>query len=423
MDDGKNDKQNNRDEWMHMVRIGTTVFVTFVLCILFFFMIFRYQGFADGWNKIISALQPIIIGLVLAYILNPVMLFLQKKNYKFFSQRIKKQETADKLSRGLAVTACVLIILGFISLLIAAIVPSLISSVTSLLSSLPSDVKTLIDTIQNGILGDSEIAAKTSEIIQSLTDYVEDFAQNKLLPEAQTYIAELTSGVISVVKGLLNFIIGIIVMVYVMAIQETLTGQSKKIIYSIFKPKTGNVIVETCQKASEIFGGFITGKIIDSIIIGIIAYIGCLILRIPSAVLVAVIVGVTNVIPVFGPFIGAIPSLIIVVLQSPLHALYLLIFIIILQQVDGNIIGPKILGSSTGLSSFWVMFAILVGGGCFGFIGMLLGVPVFAVIYYIIRRVVNHSLRKKKLPERTKEYVEMVAVNEKNNELVYKDKQ
>lgn len=423
MDDEKKDKQNKMDEWMHMVRIGTTVFVTFVLCILFFFVIYRYQGFADGWNKIISALQPIIIGLVLAYILNPVMLFLQEKNYKFFSQKIKKQKTAEKLSRGLAVTACVFIILGFIGLLIAAIVPSLISSVTNLITSLPSDVKTLIDTIQHGTLGDSEIAAKASEIIQSLTDYVEDFAQNKLLPEAQTYIAELTSGVISLVKGVLNFIIGIIVMVYVMAIQETLRGQSKKIIYSIFKPKTGNIIIETCQKASDIFGGFITGKIIDSIIIGIIAYIGCLILRIPSAVLVAVIVGVTNVIPVFGPFIGAIPSLIIVVLQSPLHALYLLIFIIILQQVDGNIIGPKILGSSTGLSSFWVMFAILIGGGCFGFVGMLLGVPVFAVIYYIIRRVVNHSLRKKKLPERTKEYVEMVAVNEKNNELVYKDKQ
>lgn len=423
MDDKKKDKQNNRDEWMHMARIGTTVFVTFVLCILFFFVIYRYQGFADGWNKIISALQPIIIGLVLAYILNPVMLFLQEKNYKFFSQKIKKQKTAEKMARGLAVTACIFIILGFIGLLIAAIVPSLISSVTSLLTSLPSDVKTLIDAIQNGILGDSELAAKASEIIQSLTDYVEDFAQNKLLPEAQTYIAELTSGVISLVKGILNFIIGIIVMVYVMAIQETLRGQSKKIIYSIFKPKTGNIIIETCQKASEIFGGFITGKIIDSIIIGIIAYIGCLILRIPSAVLVAVIVGVTNVIPVFGPFIGAIPSLIIVVLQSPLHALYLLIFIIILQQVDGNIIGPKILGSSTGLSSFWVMFAILVGGGCFGFVGMLLGVPVFAVIYYIIRRVVNHSLRKKNLPERTREYVEMVAVNEKNNELVYKDKQ
>lgn len=422
MDDEKKDKQNNRDEWMHMVRIGTTVFVTFVLCILFFFMIFRYQGFADGWNKIISALQPIIIGLVLAYILNPVMLFLQEKNYTFFSQKIKKQKTAEKLSRGLAVTGCIFIILGFIGLLIAAIVPSLISSVTSLLTSLPSDVKTLIDAIQNGILGDSEIATKASEIIQSLTDYVEDFAQNKLLPEAQTYIAELTSGVISVVKGVLNFIIGIIVMVYVMAIQETLTGQSKKIIYSIFKPKTGNIIIETCQKASEIFGGFITGKIIDSIIIGIIAYIGCLILRIPSAVLVAVIVGVTNVIPVFGPFIGAIPSLIIVVLQSPLHALYLLIFIIVLQQVDGNIIGPKILGSSTGLSSFWVMFAILVGGGCFGFIGMLLGVPVFAVIYYIIRRLVNHSLRKKNLPERTKEYVEVIAVNEKSNKLIYKDK-
>ena len=132
-----------------------------------------------------------------------------------------------------------------------------------------------------------------------------------------------------------------------------------------------------------------------------IAYFGCLILRIPSSVLVAVIIGVTNVIPVFGPFIGAIPSLLIVVIQSPWHALYLLIFIVVLQQVDGNIIGPKILGSSTGLSTFWVMFAILIGGGMFGFLGMLLGVPTFAVIYYIVKRVVNYALGEKEASPRT----------------------
>lgn len=422
MEDEKKEKGGTKEEWLHMIRIGTTVFVTFVLCILFFFILLRFQGFASGWKKVINAMQPIIIGLVLAYILNPVMLFLQKKNYSFLSKRMKKQKTADKISRGLAVTGCIVLIVGFIGLLIAAVVPSLISSVSSLINTLPSDVKMLINRIQNGIFGDSEIAAAASQIIQSLTDYVENFAQNKLLPQAQTYIAEVTSGVFSVVKGVGNFIIGIIVMVYVMAIQETLTGQSKKIIYAVFKPKTGNIIIETFEKASDIFGGFITGKLIDSLIIGVIAYIGCLILKIPSAVLVAVIVGVTNVIPVFGPFIGAIPSLIIVVLQSPWHALYLLVFIIVLQQVDGNIIGPKILGSSTGLSSFWVMFSILVGGGCFGFLGMLLGVPVFAVIYYIIRRIVNYSLRKKKLPESTRDYVEMVAINEKTNKLVYKEK-
>lgn len=422
MEEEKKDKGGNKIGWAHMIQVGVTIFVTFALCILFFFIIFRFQGFASGWKKILNAMQPIIIGLVLAYILNPIMLFLQDANKKFFTKHFKKEKTVEKVSRGLAVTGCVVIIIGFIGLLIAAVVPSLITSVSSLVNTLPGDVTALINRIQSGMFGDSEIATTTSKAIQTITDYVEDYAQNKLLPEAQKYLAEVTSGVISVLKGVSNFIIGIIVMVYVMAIQETLTGQSKKIIYAMFKPKTGNIIIETFEKASEIFGGFITGKIIDSLIIGIIAYIGCLILRIPSAVLVAVIVGVTNIIPVFGPFIGAIPSLIIVVLQSPWHALYLLIFIVVLQQVDGNIIGPKILGSSTGLSSFWVMFSILVGGGCFGFLGMLLGVPVFAVIYYILRRVVNYSLRKKKLPETTKEYVEMVAVNEKTNKLVYKEK-
>lgn len=161
-------------------------------------------------------------------------------------------------------------------------------------------------------------------------------------------------------------------------------GQSKKIVYAIFKPKHGNIIIEVFHKADEVFGGFIIGKIIDSAIIGVICYFGCLILHIPDTILVAVIIGVTNVIPVFGPFIGAIPTLLLVVIQSPLHALYLLIFIIVLQQVDGNIIGPKILGDSTGLSAFWVMFSILIGGGLFGFLGMLLGVPVFAMnlLYY-----------------------------------------
>ena len=164
---------------------------------------------------------------------------------------------------------------------------------------------------------------------------------------------------------------------------------------------------------------FIFGKIVDSAIIGVICYVGCLILHIPDSILVAVIIGVTNIIPVFGPFIGAVPSLLLVVIQSPIHALYLLIFIIVLQQVDGNIIGPKILGNSTGLSAFWVMFAILIGGGLFGFFGMLLGVPVFAMIYYIIRRLVNHSVKKKNLPTVTDMYVNASAVDERTGQVRY----
>lgn len=419
----KTDKPNRypgRAEWPHLIRIGVMIFVTFAVCILFFFAIFRYEGFAGMWGKLLSAAMPIIIGLVLAYLMNPVMLWLERGCKKLLTGRIKSERKLKKVSRGLAIAGSVIILIAVIALLIAAIVPSLISSIAGLINTLPDNVSSVINMIKTGNFGDSKIAEMASTGLQSATDYIEKYATEKIIPEAQKYVAQITTGVISVVKAILNFIIGIIVMVYIMSIQETLTGQCKKIIYAVFKPKAGNIIVETIMKANEIFGGFISGKILDSLIIGIIAYIGCMIMHIPSTVLVAVIIGVTNVIPVFGPFIGAIPSLLIVVIQSPWHALYLLIFIVVLQQVDGNIIGPKILGSSTGLSTFWVMFAILIGGGMFGFLGMLLGVPVFAVIYYIVRRLVNYALRKKKLPEGTLEYTNTTGVDTQNNKLKYK---
>ena len=389
----KGAKQNShpgREEWPHLIRIGVMVFVTFAVSILFFFALYRFEGFAGIWSKLLAAAMPIIMGLVLAYLMNPVMLWLERCFKKLLSKKMKSESKLRKVSRALAITGSVIILVAIISLLIAAIVPSVIVSISGLMKTLPNDVAAFINMIKNGNFGDSKIAELASTGLQNATDYIEDYATEKLIPEAQKYVAQITTGVISVVRGLFNFIIGIIVMVYVMSIQETLAGQSKKIIYAVCKPKTGNIIIETIRKTNEIFGGFISGKIIDSLIIG-----------------------------VFGPFIGAIPSLLIVVIQSPWHALYLLIFIVVLQQVDGNIIGPKILGSSTGLSTFWVMFAILIGGGMFGFLGMLLGVPTFAVIYYIVKRVVNYALRKKKLPEDTRDYTKTTGVDTKNNKLKY----
>lgn len=415
-------KPAGREEWPHLIRIGVMIFVTFAVSILFFFAIFRYEGFAGMWGKVLSAAMPIIIGLVLAYLMNPVMLWLERICLKFFEKKINDKHKVKKVSRGIAIAGSVIILIAVIALLIAAIVPSVISSVTGLIKVLPDSVSSVINTIQHGNFGDSKAAELASDALQKGTDYIETFATEKMIPQAQKYVAQITTGVISFIRAILNFLIGIIVMVYVMSIQETLIGQSKKIIYAVFKPKVGNIIVETVAKSNTIFGGFITGKILDSLIIGVIAYFGCLILHIPSTVLVAVIIGITNVIPVFGPFIGAIPSLLIVVIQSPWHALYLLIFIIVLQQVDGNIIGPKILGSSTGLSTFWVMFSILIAGGMFGFLGMLLGVPVFAVIYYIIKRLVNHALRMKKLPQSTLEYTKMTGVDMGKNTLKYEEK-
>ena len=407
------EKLDGRRENVHLAKIGLMVFITFVCCILFFFSVLRYQGFANGWHKVISAAQPIIIGLVLAYLLNPVMKFLERHLYKLLKDRAKTDGKAKKMARVFAIAGAIIFMIAVIVLLIAAIVPSVTDSIMGIVDTLPTN---LVKMMQEGRLGNYEVADTIGDALTKLTDYVENWATQTLLPQARTYLIQITSGVINMVKAMFNFVIGIIVAVYVLMIKERLIGQSKKVIYAIFKPRQGNIIVETMHKADDIFGGFIIGKIIDSAIIGVICYVGCSILRIPDTMLVSVIIGVTNIIPLFGPFIGAIPALLLVVIQSPWHALYLLIFIIVLQQVDGNIIGPKILGDSTGLTSFWVMFAILIGGGMFGFLGMLLGVPVFALIYYIMRRLVNHGVAKKHFSVRTADYVKVEKIDEHTGE-------
>jgi predicted PurR-regulated permease PerM len=401
------------------VSLGLMLVATISVCILFYFLIQRYEGFANNWNKVMRAGQPIIIGLAVAYLLNPVMKFWERLFYKVFGKLIKNERKAKRLSRGLSIAGAILVLIVVIVLFIWAIAPSIGNSIVLLVELLPGKVQLLIAYIQNQDFGNSEFADIFSQILITATNYFESWAKNDLLPFVQSSLTSITTGVISVVKVLVNFVIGLFVAVYVMTIQETLQGQGKKLIYAIFPPRVGNIIVHTVRKSSDIFGGFITGKIVDSAIIGCLCYIGCVILQIPSAILVSVIVGVTNIIPFFGPFIGAVPAIFLVVIQSPWHALYLLIFIIVLQQVDGNIIGPKILGNSTGLSSFWVMFAILVFGGIWGFFGMLLGVPVMAVIYYIIGKLARHFLAKKNLPTATSDYIKMRGVNIENNTLRY----
>lgn len=421
MQGNDNNKKSNNEQWGFLFKIGVMVFVTFVCSILFFFFLFRFDGFATVWGKLLHTMQPIIIGAVLAYLMNPIMKRIEKFAMNFLKKRVKDEKKVEKASRAIGVTGSILVLVMIIALLIAAVVPALISSVTSLADTAPTYVNKTVDLIQNGNFGDSELAELVSEYMEEGVAQLDKWTKESLLPQAQKYIAQITAGVINVVKGVLNFIIGIIVMVYILTIKETFVGQAKKVIYAIFKPQRGNVIIHVARRADSIFGGFITGKILDSAIVGAICYIGCLILRIPDSILVATIIGVTNIIPVFGPFIGAVPTLFIVVIQSPWHALYLLIFVIVLQQVDGNIIGPKILGSSTGLSTFWVMFAILVGGGLFGFAGMLLGVPTFGVIYYIITKIVDYILSKRKLPTNTNEYVELRKIDAKTNKIIYRE--
>ncbi len=427
------DKQNHKEEngtptdkrkydWIVKERIliiALAVFGTFCCCTLFFFLIYRYNGFADFWKQLFGILQPITIGVVLAYLLNPIMRFIEKYVLRVLETRMNNKKKAGKTARGVAIIGSLLFLVGIIVLLIAAIVPSMAASIQKMAVTLPEEINDLVIWVEDFTKGDSELAEFVGDIFEKLTAGVQQFFEKDLLPKTQKYVYSITSGVVYGVKFLLNIFVGVIVSVYVLASKETFAGQAKKIIYALFKPVRANVIVETVRKSNEIFGGFISGKILDSAIIGVLAYIVLIIMKMPDPILVAVIIGVTNVIPFFGPFIGAVPSFIIIVLQNPVQGLYFLIFVLVLQQVDGNIIWPKILGESTGLSSFWVVFAIMMFGGLWGFPGMLLGVPLMAVIYYIIQKSVSYFLRKRGLTDETKDYIYLVNIDKDTNRLYY----
>lgn len=405
--------------WKHYFRIGITVFLTVAACISFFFMLFRWTEISQFIDKILVSAQPITVGLVLTYLLMPVKNFVEEPVLNWFLSKGIEKKKAKSWARFVGIAGALIFLFVIVAVLIAMMVPTLVKSIVGLAESMPGYVDSFVLWIEETGLGNSAAATMIGETITKLTGEFENWAKTELLPLAQQYIAQITSGVFSVIKSILNFLIGIIVVVYVMSIHETLLGQFKKIIYALFPAKKANVIIKTIRKSNSIFGGFVIGKIIDSAIIGVIAYFGCSILQIPSAFLVAFIIGITNIIPFFGPFIGAVPSVLLVMIQSPIHGLYLIIFILVLQQVDGNIIGPKILGDKTGLASFWVLFSILIAGGLYGFFGMVLGVPVFAVIYYIWQQFIIYRMKQKNLSSKTEDYIKVIYIDEDTNELMY----
>lgn len=419
MEEDKKKSGKTEHEMRWYISLAVLVFVLFCCCTMFFFMIYRYNGVSKGWDTIMRVLQPITFGLVIAYLINPIMKFFEKHLLHFLEPRVQKEKKCKKIARSIATGGAVVVFVLIVILLFAMMIPQLISSISGMVNSLPKQVDSFIDWFNGLTNSDNEIIQSLETNMMDMVTYLENWVKDSFLPNIQTYITSITSGVINMVKVLMNAVIGLIVSVYVLMTKEKFIGQSKKIVYAIFKPVRGNVIIDTFRKSNEIFGGFISGKLLDSAIIGVLCYICLLIMKMPYTLLVSVFVGLTNIIPFFGPFIGAIPSVIIIALADPIKGIYFLIFIFILQQVDGNIIGPKILGDSTGLSAFWVMFSILIGGGLFGFLGMLLGVPVFAMIYYIIRRLVNHSIRKKNLTTVTEAYVEAAGVDEATGAIIY----
>ena len=413
----KTERKKEKANWniKPYLAMALLTFIIVCLCMVVFFALYRFDSVRGAWNKVMGVLQPIIIGFVIAYLINPIMKLIERNLDKALKKRMGNEKKRKKLTRALAFFVLIII------LLLEMVVPQLIRSISGMVTTLPDQVDNLIKWVDDFMSGDSKSAEMIEEGIRKASDYLSDWFQTSVLPDIQIYVTAVTGGLINVVKVLLNALVGLIIAAYLLFSKEKFIGQSKKIVYAILPVRQANVIVHTVRKSNEIFGGFISGKILDSAIIGVLCYIVLSIMQMPYTLLVSVIVGVTNVIPFFGPFIGGIPSAIIIALASPIQGLYFVIFVIALQQLDGNIIGPKILGDSTGLSPFWVVFAILVGGGLFGFTGMVLGVPAFAVVYYIISNVISYILRKRKLPDDTDVYIAASSVDLKTNRLVYEE--
>lgn len=365
-------------------------FGAIALSIIFFFLIYRFDGFGSAISTLTGILMPFIYGAVIAYLLKPVCNTIEGFLRRFIPEKM------NGLISALSIALTILLGLLLIYALCMMIIPQLITSVTTLYYTAQRNIARFVQWANHVefIENNQQIMDLLNNAYDTLNTSVDNLVKTKLLPSMQNILSGAAIGVLNVVTWAKNLVIGIIVAVYMLASRKRFVQQAKLVLYSVFKPVWAGRIIEEIQYADKMFGGFINGKIMDSAIIGVLCYIGCLIFKFPSALLVSVIIGVTNVIPFFGPFIGAIPATLLILIQNPIKALWFLLFVLVLQQVDGNIIGPKILGNTTGLSSFWVLFAILLFGGLWGFAGMIVGVPLFAVIYDVIKKLVIHGLRR-----------------------------
>lgn len=401
---------------------GVTAFCVIACSVIFFFIINNWNDFHDVLRKIQSSLSPIIIGLVLAYLLRPGLNALERRFLRPWAKKLFKDDEKKVFAFARAIGIIIMIIFLLIVLagMATLVLPQLYQSVEKLITSVDHYIEVVVQWADKYLSENPEMESSMSNIISQVLKYLADWLQGSVLTRIDTIIVSVTSGLRSVIMALFNFFIGIIVSVYVLYSKEKFCAQAKKVSFCFMRPKRANGILEAFRKADEMFAGFFIGKILDSAIIGILCGIFTTAVNMPYAALVSVVVGVTNVVPFFGPYFGAIPCAFIILLESPMMCLVFIIFCIVLQTFDGHILGPKILGSKTNLSSFWVVFAILLSGGLFGFVGMVCGVPVFAVIYYFFQRAVRRRLAEKELPAETAVYVDVDVLDEEANALVMK---
>lgn len=387
-------------EWnKRYASVALYAFLTLAALILFLLLLLRFDQLLGYGKAVVGYIMPILYGFGIAYILNPVMRWIENHLPRRLFQKAKR----PVVKRIVAVFLTYLFFGGLLLAFFSLVIPQLLSSFYSAMNTFPGLVSKLGTDIQNFLLNLVDENAAAQEIVAQIASSIQQ-SLDSVLKALAGLIPVLLSATMNVTGILINIVIGVIVSIYVLTTKEKFKGQAKKLLYAVFPAERVNGFLTLVRSSDRSFGGFISGKLLDSLIIGILCFVGMSLFRMPYAVLISVIVGVTNVIPYFGPFFGAIPSALLLLFINPMDALGFCVFILVLQQFDGNILGPKILGQSVGVPAFWIIFSVLLFGNLFGFIGMFLGVPAFAVIYSLIRTFVDRRLKKKSYPLDTAVY-------------------
>ena len=366
--------------------------VTVCLIVLIFF---RTEIFTKGLSRAVGILTPFVYGAVIAYLLHPACSVLERWLLRAEKRICKKEHPG--LRRMLSILLVLAAFFAILIVLLMTVLPELINSISGLVAQLPGALERFqawIAGLDNGEASHGAVVY-IEQMVETLTQRLENFLQTDLLPEMMNLVSSVTLSFVGILSVLKNFGLGCIIAAYFLGGWEKFVAQAKLIVYGVFPTHIADWIKKEILFADRMFSGFIHGKLVDSLIVGLICFVFCALTNMPYAVLVSVIVGVTNIIPFFGPYLGAIPSVLLILTVSPMMSIVFLVFVIILQQFDGNVLGPKILGDELGLSGFWILFAILVAGDLWGLVGMLVGVPLFAVIYDLIRSFIMKRLKQR----------------------------
>lgn len=365
------------------------------LSILFVYALFKFGTLLRIFTQFLSIISPIFIGIGIAYILNPVMDMFENKVLAFLA----KKKPHKKLRRAFAIIFTSILFFAVLATILAFIIPEIIDSVVKLYESIPTYATQVTEWGQKTFANNP----KVRDFVISQLDKILGYLEN-LTSYAVPVLSKLTNGVINFVYGIINFALGYVVAIYLLLSKELFIAQIKKSTFALFPKRFGYRLFNVTNRINNIFMGSIISKIIDSVIVGIICFLGMMIFKMPYPVLISVLIGITNIIPFFGPFIGAVPSALFILIVDPVKVIWFLLFMLVLQQFDGNFLAVKLQGDWTGISAFWALVAVLVGGGFFGVMGMILAVPVFAVFYMLFSFYIEKRLKIKKLPYKTESY-------------------